>query len=117
MDNLYLKFGMLFIAVIIIMLLINYAWRSVLSNKFQPDEEEQSVSGDYKFIVNRIVELCKVCLEHSNVNKDCFILRLELTEGSINPGLLPDEFDTSINLMPGNYILKLSSENDLWSEP
>ena len=100
MEDIYLKIGLLVIALLLIGLLAGLALKASSNDEFG---DEQSAEGDNSYAFFKIQKLCKACI--SEYDRDCFILNLRLTKGEL-------ELEEAWFLQPGDYVLRIASSNN-----
>ncbi len=104
MLDVYIKYGMMIVAIAIIIALITFASHSLNRTSFTGGKEELSFRGTAGEADYRISQICDSCVQNKNFNRDCAILKLSLTSGTLNAGLL--------SLNKGEYTLKISNQNN-----
>ena len=109
MENLFFKYGVVIVGVVIVTLLMVFAYSSLSKTLVVPDEKEQEFSGtalDSKIYIEKLCEKC----ESSNLNRECFILDLNIED----EGIGMDEFEEvkiDRDIDQGKNIIKVSYDD------
>ncbi len=105
MEDLYMKFGIVIVAVAVVVLLIAFSFRVVDRQNF-PEERIQSIRGDSNYVYLRLSKLCNLCVSKSYSNRECFLVELNITEGNITE--IPNAVFTNFEVLTkGAYDIKL----------
>ena len=108
MENLFFKYGVVIVGVVIVTLLMSFAFNSLNKTLTVPDDKFQEFIGtaiDSKIYIEALCEKC----ENNNMKKDCFTLDLEIDD----KGIKMDEFgELNINqdLYKGKNMIKISND-------
>jgi hypothetical protein len=109
MEDIYMKFGMIFIALVVIGLLANFALRTTIKDDFS---EQQKIIGDSIKIKEKIERLCQYCLK-DGIDQDCFILDAQIDEGELTQNDSRENLEITAELTEGKHLLKIVSENNI----
>jgi hypothetical protein len=98
MEDMLVKFMMILLAVIMTMLLITFSLR--LLNFDTPDSSLTKFKGSEIEVSQKISSLCSKC---QKPNSDCYIIDIEMTDGSITsiPGI------QLADILSGTYTIKI----------
>jgi hypothetical protein len=110
MDNLFFKYGVIMVGVVVIVLLMSFAYTSLSRTIVSAEEREQNLKGDLFQLKDRIQELCDNCLK-VDVNRECFVLYFEVPEAG---EICQDKFGADVSLpecIGGKGVLKIDSQD------
>ncbi|MCX6710351.1 MAG: hypothetical protein NTV63_05380 [Candidatus Woesearchaeota archaeon] len=113
MDDLYMKIGMVIVAISAMVLLMAFSFKS-LNIGTEPEEKIQSVDGTGTQVYLRIAKLCSLCTSEEGKNRECFLLETNITSGNISKIEIA-VFENFSNLTEGRYTLKISSNESTCS--
>ena len=102
MEDVYFKYGLVIVAVAVIIMLMIWSYSALNETTIIPEEPDQSFSGTSEKLTVRITQLCASCTAEENYDQQCYIIRAELT----------DDVDyMGITLVPGSHILRISNKD------
>ncbi len=110
MDDFFMRFGMIVVGIVVILVIMIFAFSALNNSSLIPEDYSQKVKGDSYKVEQRISRLCSICTSE-NVQKDCFLLEVDLEHGEVRNNL--KETRLHQNLTPGQYTLKLSSNRSI----
>ncbi len=84
MEDAYLRYGLVLVGLALFGILVAFAWKASNAIELVENKKEQSVRGDSERIVAAIGKLCSYCLKNPAEDRDCYILRADMTEGTLN---------------------------------
>ncbi|HLD18785.1 MAG TPA: hypothetical protein VJB90_02140 [Candidatus Nanoarchaeia archaeon] len=91
MEDYLLKYGLLMVAVILALTMAFFAFNALRQG--EPTlSYEQEISGNSNLVMQKIYSLCTRCAIDSSKEKECFILKITLTDEQFQPTLINEEF-------------------------
>ena len=113
MEDVFMKYGMMIVETIVISILLAFAFQALRGTPAVPKEVRQSVEGDNLAVEFKIKELCEFCLGDNDINKDCYLLDVKLTSGSVTNngfgGLIT--FDDELDV--GEHLIKIRNKEGI----
>jgi hypothetical protein len=112
MEDVFMKFGMIIVGVAVISFMIVFAFQSFNRQQLTPEERDQEIIGDSVAVGARIGKLCERCLS-DNVNRDCYFLSIDLTEGEVTQDIFVSKIKLNNDLVAGKHNVRLSNVDGL----
>jgi hypothetical protein len=109
MENIFFKYGIILVGIVVIMLLINFAFRA-LNDTINLPEEDEDITGTKENVVIQLEKLCSNCIKEK-IDKDCYIKEIQCEE-NITQKDFGNEIELKNELKKGNNLLKIQALNN-----
>ncbi|MBN2422369.1 hypothetical protein JXB41_04015 [Candidatus Woesearchaeota archaeon] len=111
MENIFFKYGIVLVGVVVIMLLISFAFSALDNTVKIPEKEAEKISGEKQSVIIEIEKLCDNCVKEK-INQDCYIKEIE-TDSEIIQNDFSEGVALPENLSRGKNIIKVKSEDNV----
>ncbi len=100
MQDVLLKYGMLLVSLVLVLAIAYFGFNALKLG--EPTlEYEQQVSGTSSVVIAKLFTLCGRCVQDSSQSKECFILKVHLSDEVFSP---PETLPTQFTLeQQGNW--------------
>ena len=122
MNDFMFKYGLIVVGVVIVGLLISFAYKATNKTSI-PKGFEQSLKGNTETLKSPLINLCNSCisLSKSSHKTECYLLHLENKGDSITEDYLNNNYNkvfinikgtASKQILKGNHTIKILSTNN-----